>query len=49
MATRNSKFDGEDRRETTPLGPVKVVVGWQVSRRLDQTFLAVPVFTIKHG
>ncbi len=35
-------------RYTKVLGPIKVVLGWQVYRRLDLTFLAVPVFTLKN-
>lgn len=34
-------------RYSLPLGPIRIVVGWQVYRRLDMTFLAVPVFTLK--
>jgi len=34
-------------RYALPIGPIKIVVGWQVYRRLDLTFLAVPVATIK--
>ena len=34
-------------RYALPFGPIKIVVGWQVYRKLDQSFLAVPVFTLK--
>ena len=34
-------------RYSLPLGPIRIVAGWQVYRRLDQSFLAVPVFTLK--
>ena len=34
-------------RYSLKIGPVKFVCGWQVYRRTDLTFLAVPVFTLK--
>ena len=34
-------------RYALPIGKVRIVVGWQVYRKLDLSFLAVPVFTIK--
>ncbi len=34
-------------RYILPLGPIKIVFGWQVYRCADMTFLAVPVFTLK--
>ena len=34
-------------RYALALGPIKIVLGWQVYRKLDLSFLAVPVFTIK--
>ena len=36
-------------RYALPIGPVRIVVGWQVYRKLDMTFLAVPVFTLKRN
>ena len=34
-------------RYSAKLGPIKFVCGWQVTKLLDSSFLAVPVFTIK--
>lgn len=34
-------------RYSLSLGPVRIVAGWQVYRRLGDSFLAVPVFTLK--
>jgi hypothetical protein len=39
--------NGDTWRYSLPLGPIRIVAGWQVYRRLDQTFLAVPVLTLK--
>ena len=36
-------------RYSLPIGPVRIVAGWQVYRRLDMTFLAVPVATLKRN
>ena len=36
-------------RYSLPLGPIRIVAGWQVYRRLDNSFLAVPVCTIKRN
>jgi hypothetical protein len=36
-------------RYSLPLGPIRIVTGWQVYRRLDGTFLAVPVCTLKRN
>lgn len=34
-------------RYTLALGPIYIIAGWQVYRRLDKSFLAVPVLTAK--
>ena len=36
-------------RYSLPIGPIRIVAGWQVYRRLDMTFLAVPVLTLKRN
>ena len=40
---------GDIWRYSLPLGPIRIVAGWQVYRRLDNSFLAVPVCTIKRN
>ena len=34
-------------RYSKVLGPIMIVLGWQVYKKTDKTFLAVPVFTLK--
>ena len=36
-------------RYSLPIGPTKFIIGWQVYRKLDMSFLAVPVCTIKRN
>ena len=38
---------GDIWRYTLVLGPILIIAGWQVYRRLDGSFLAVPVLTAK--
>ncbi len=36
-------------RYSLPVGPIRIVVGWQVTKLLDGSFLAVPVATLKRS
>ena len=36
-------------RLSVPIGPIRIVTGWQVYKKQDETFLAVPVCTLKRN